>query len=211
MDRFECEARQGGYQTVAGVDEAGRGPMAGPVVAAAVVFPAGYVHPDIRDSKRLTPRVRERLCLVIEQDALAVGLGVVEPSVIDAVNIRQATLLAMEEAVSTLAVTPDFLLVDGRDRVPVSLPQRTIIRGDSLSVSVAAASIVAKVSRDRIMDLYDRQFPVYRFRKNKGYATAEHQRAIWAHGLCKIHRQSFRLHGGNVAGLPLFAAEEEAG
>jgi len=193
MNQFECHARQCGYRMIAGIDEAGRGPLAGPVVAAAVILPPDYRHPEINDSKQLTPGKRERLHEVIKADALAVGIGVVEASVIDRMNILQATLMAMREAVLDLSLTPDYLLVDGKNRIDIRTPQETIIRGDARSISVAAASIIAKVSRDRIMEIYHRQFPQYNFLKNKGYGTGEHREAIRRCGPCKIHRLSFAV------------------
>jgi ribonuclease HII len=193
MNGFERDARGRGYQRVAGIDEAGRGPLAGPVLAAAVILPPDYEDPEINDSKKLTPRQRERLCEVIHRDAVAVGIGVVEAPVIDAVNILQATLAAMKEAVLSIAPHPDYLLIDGLNRISLAIPQETIIRGDGRSISVASASIVAKVSRDRIMELYHRQFPQYNFLMNKGYATREHREAITKYGRCKIHRCSFRV------------------
>ena len=193
MNYFEERARQRGFRRIAGIDEAGRGPLAGPVVAAAVVLPDRYSHPEINDSKKLTSRSRERLFEVIRADALAVGIGVVDSRVIDELNILRATLLAMREAVADLQVVPDCLLVDGNQSVPLEIPQETIVKGDGRSVSIAAASIVAKVSRDRIMEIYHRQFPYYNFFKNKGYGTAEHRRAIREHGFCKIHRRSFHI------------------
>jgi len=193
MNYFEERARQRGFRLIAGIDEAGRGPLAGPVVAAAVVLPDRYSHPEINDSKKLTSRSRERLFEVIRADALAVGIGVVDSRVIDELNILRATLLAMREAVADLQVVPDCLLVDGNQSVPLEIPQETIVKGDGRSVSIAAASIVAKVSRDRIMEIYHRQFPYYNFFKNKGYGTAEHRQAIREHGFCKIHRRSFHI------------------
>jgi ribonuclease HII len=193
MNQFEQRARQQGFHLIAGVDEAGRGPLAGPVVAAAVVLPEGYCHPDITDSKQLSPRKREELFKVIRKDALSVGVGVVEASVIDDINILRATLSAMKEAVADLEMLPDYLLVDGTQAVPVAIPQERIVKGDARSISIAAASIIAKVSRDHIMEMYHRQFPYYNFLKNKGYGTLEHRRAIKEHGPCKIHRRSFRI------------------
>jgi ribonuclease HII len=193
MNQFEYYARQCGYQMIAGIDEAGRGPLAGPVVAAAVILPPDYRHLEINDSKQLTPGKRERLHEVIKADAIAVGLGVVEASVIDRMNILQATLMAMRDAVLDLSPPPDYLLVDGKNRIDVRTPQETIIRGDARSISVAAASIIAKVSRDRIMEIYHRQFPQYNFLKNKGYGTGEHREAILRCGPCKIHRLSFTV------------------
>lgn len=189
---------------VAGLDEAGRGPLAGPVVAAAVILPTGYFNGDIRDSKQLTAKKREKLFNEIKAEALSVGLGVIEPSVIDKINILQASLLAMKEAVENLTVPPDYLLVDGLFRVRIDLEQETIVSGDSNSISIAAASIIAKVSRDRIMEIYHRQFPQYNFSDNKGYATAGHRRAILEFGCCKIHRRSFRIVREAMESPPLF-------
>lgn len=193
MNTFEKIAREDGYQLVAGVDEAGRGPLAGPVVAAAVIFPPDYMNAEINDSKQLSASQREKMYGIIEQDAVAVGMRVVDADVIDKVNILRASLGAMREAVLELSTSPDFLLVDGIHRIPIITPQKPLIKGDSLSVSIAAASIIAKVTRDRIMEMYHRQFPQYNFRKNKGYGTKEHIKAIREFGICKIHRQSFHV------------------
>jgi ribonuclease HII len=146
MRNFEQNAHQKGYRFIAGIDEAGRGPLAGPVVAAAVVLPLGYENPAINDSKQLSPQKRERLYEVIKNDALSIGFGVVDAYIIDAVNILRATLMAMKEAVLELTSPVDYLLIDGKDRIAVAIPQETIIKGDCLSISVASASIVAKVS-----------------------------------------------------------------
>ena len=193
MNVFESKAREGGYRAVAGVDEAGRGPLAGPVVAAAVILPPGYEHPGINDSKKLSSRQRDRLYAIIQHDAVSIGVGLSEAPLIDRVNILQATLLAMKEAVLELFPPPDFLLIDGLKRIDLATPQEAIIRGDSQSVSIAAASIIAKVSRDRLMEMYHRQFPQYNFLRNKGYGTKEHRAAIVKFGRCKIHRRSFRI------------------
>lgn len=195
MNSFERKAHGFGYRFVAGVDEAGRGPLAGPVVAAAVILPAGYDHPGINDSKKLSPRQRGKLYETIMRDAVSVGIGVVEAPIIDALNILQATLNAMKEAVFTLSPPPDYLLIDGLNRIDIETPQETIISGDSRSLSVAAASIIAKVSRDRMMEMYHRQFPQYNFLRNKGYGTREHREAILQYGRSKIHRRSFRVAG----------------
>ncbi len=193
MNVFESKAREDGYRAVAGVDEAGRGPLAGPVVAAAVILPPGYEHPGINDSKKLSSRQRERLYAIIQHDAVSIGVGLSEAPLIDRVNILQATLLAMKEAVLELFPPPDFLLIDGLNRIDLATPQEAIIRGDSQSISIAAASIIAKVSRDRLMEMYHRQFPQYNFLRNKGYGTKEHRAAIVKFGRCKIHRRSFRI------------------
>jgi ribonuclease HII len=193
MDRLERQAQQQGFSLVAGVDEAGRGALCGPVVAAAVLFPPGYRNPDIKDSKLLRPEVREVLHDRIHGDALAVGLGVVESQDIDRLNILRATLLAMRDAVLALPREPDFLLIDGRNTLSLDFRQRAVIGGDRRSVSIAAASIVAKVSRDKIMEIYHHQFPQYNFLRNKGYGTEEHRHAILVFGPSKIHRKSFHL------------------
>lgn len=198
MDAFEKIARLEGHRYIAGIDEAGRGPLAGPVVAAAVIFPPTYTNPRINDSKKLTAHQREKLYEVIRDDALAVGMGVMEADVIDRVNILQATFLAMREAVYDLSLPPDFLLIDGLHQLVLEIPQKALVKGDTLSVSIAAASIIAKVSRDRIMEIYHRKYPQYNFVRNKGYATAEHRRAIEEYGLCKIHRKSFSLNKINL-------------
>jgi ribonuclease HII len=193
MNRFEQEAYQDGYRVIAGVDEAGRGPLAGPVVAASVILPFGYTNSEINDSKQLSVKKREKLYEVIKKDALAIGIGVVEALVIDRINILRATLMAMAEAVDDLSMLPDYILIDGLQRITLNIPQKTVVKGDTLSVSIASASIIAKVSRDRIMEIYHRQFPQYNFLKNKGYGTREHREAIHSYGFCKIHRRSFKV------------------
>jgi len=197
MNTYEKIARKDGYRLIAGVDEVGRGPLAGPVVAAAVVFPPDYVNADIKDSKKLTAAKREKLFSIIEKDSLAVGMRVVDVDVIDRVNILQASLQAMRDSVLELSVSPDFILVDGVHRVPIITPQKPLIKGDNLSISIAAASIMAKVTRDHIMEIYHRQFPHYNFLKNKGYGTKEHLDAIRKFGICKIHRKSFHVKNLN--------------
>lgn len=199
MNRFERNAYQSGYKYIAGVDEAGRGPLAGPVVAAAVILPKDYHNSEIKDSKLLSPQKRERLHDVIRECALTVGLGVVEAAVIDEINILKATLMAMREALRELSPAPDFLLIDGITPLSLPIPQQTIVKGDTKSISVAAASIIAKVSRDRIMAIYHRQFPRYNFLKNKGYGTKEHRIAISTYGMCKLHRRSFKMDGKSSA------------
>ncbi|MGV8058680.1 MAG: ribonuclease HII [Smithellaceae bacterium] len=193
MDTFEKLAYQKGYKFIAGVDEAGRGPLAGPVVAAAVIFPRDYQNNQINDSKKLSARKREELYEVINKEAIAVGVGTTDADIIDRINILQASLLSMREAVLELSSMPDFLLIDGLHKIPMKTPQSTLVKGDSLSVSIAAASIIAKVSRDRIMEMYHRQFPQYNFLQNKGYGTKDHRAAILEFGMCKIHRRSFHL------------------
>jgi len=203
MDHFELLAYERGAKAVAGVDEAGRGPLAGPVVAAAVILPPGYQNQDIKDSKQISSRRRDILYDRIREDALAVGIGVIEAIVIDQVNILQATFMAMQDALAELSISPDFILVDGNQRIPVPIAQKAIVKGDCLSISIAAASIMAKVSRDRIMEMYHRQFPQYHFHQNKGYGTAQHRSALRQYGPCKIHRRSF--HFGKTERVPVNA------
>lgn len=198
MNTFEKLAYDEGYRCIAGIDEAGRGPLAGPVVAAAVIFPSEYKNSEINDSKKLTARKRDELYKVILSEAIGVGVGVAEADVIDRINILQASLQAMYEAVLDLSVSPDFLLIDGLYTIAVNAPQKALVKGDSLSVSIAAASIIAKVSRDRIMEMYHRQFPQYNFLQNKGYGTAEHRKILQEVGMCKIHRRSFHLKNKDI-------------
>lgn len=206
MQTFERKAYQRGYRFIAGIDEAGRGPLAGPVVAAAVILPPDYHNGEINDSKKLSPAKRDRLYDVIKTDALAFGIGVVEAVAIDELNILRAALKAMREACAELSPAPDFLLIDGIHSLPLGIPQQTLIKGDSRSISVAAASIIAKVSRDRIMEIYHRQFSQYNFIQNKGYGTEEHRAAIRKFGLCKLHRRSFHIdkNAGRAESYDLF-------
>ncbi len=185
---------QQGYQLVAGIDEVGRGPLAGPVVAAAVILSPESRLPwlrEVRDSKRLAPRKREFLSSCIQREALAVGVGVVPPETIDSCGIVAATRLAMRLAVEGLACSPDFLLIDWITMAELDIPQRSITRGDNLSRSIAAASIVAKVHRDRLMMEYDGLYCGYGFARNKGYPTTEHLAKLRRLGCCPIHRASF--------------------
>ena len=186
---FEQQAQVRGYRAIAGIDEAGRGPLAGPVVAAAVILPEEFELPGLTDSKQLSATARERLYPLIRAQALAVGIGVARAEEIDRINILQATLRSMQRAVGRLAVPADFLLIDGN--VPVPLPQQTLVKGDSRSLSIAAASVVAKVVRDRIMTTYDRLFPGYGFASHKGYGSDAHRRAIAHLGPSPCHRRTF--------------------
>ena len=182
-----------GMAFVAGVDEAGRGPLAGPVVAAAVVFEREFILPDVNDSKVLPEAMRETLFAQIMDRALAVGVGVVDHTTIDEINILNATFRAMHMAIDRLAVTPDHVLIDGNRFDGGAIPYTTIIDGDAQSFCIAAASIIAKVTRDRLMNAYDVQFPGYGFARHKGYATREHCEAIRRLGYSAIHRRSFAL------------------
>jgi ribonuclease HII len=190
-----------GYTHIAGIDEAGRGALAGPVVAAAVILSPGVIIHHVDDSKRLSRVEREGLFEEISRVALGIGVGYVDAGAIDHVNIRRGTLLAMQTAIQDLPYNPDFLLIDGRDQAPVTQPQRWFVRGDQTVGSIAAASIVAKVSRDRFMAAVDRRFPGYGLAQHKGYGTAAHLRAIQQLGPSLIHRLTFR--GVTSKGGPL--------
>jgi ribonuclease HII len=189
---FENNLRSKETLLVAGVDEVGRGPLAGPVVAAAVVFPPGVTIPGVTDSKQLTPKQRESLFPLIIQNALCVGLGCLEGREIDRFNILQASLRAMEEAIFHLKIIPDLVLVDGNRPLNLPFTQKCLIKGDSLSHAIGAASIVAKVVRDKLMESWHYRFPQYHFNKNKGYGTREHLAALRNFGPCLLHRLSFK-------------------
>ena len=178
-------------QPICGIDEVGRGPLAGPVLAGAVILPSDHMIYGINDSKKLTPKKRDELYAVIMEEAVAVGFGIESEESIDSMNILQATYAAMRKAVASLKVTPNLLLVDAVTIPMIDIPQCSIIKGDAKSVSIGAASIVAKVTRDRMMEEYDSLYPEYHFASNKGYGTAEHIEALRKYGPCPIHRKSF--------------------
>jgi ribonuclease HII len=188
---YEKKVNGNGFSRIAGVDEVGRGPLAGPVVSAAVILPYGFNISGIRDSKKLTPAKRHILYEKIYDCARAVGIGIVDVLEIDRINILKASLLSMVIAVKNLKPGPDFLLVDGKFSIAVDCAQQPIISGDSLSISIGAASIIAKVSRDRIMERYHAEYPVYGFDRHKGYGTKAHREAIINFGCCPIHRKTF--------------------
>ncbi len=188
---FEQEARRCGYRHIAGLDEAGRGPLAGPVVAAAVILPFSCRLPGVNDSKQLTDAERQVLFAAIFEKAVAIGVGSADASEIDSINILEATRLAMRRAIAGLDPPPDYLLLDALSLPDVALPSRPIIKGDALSVSIAAASIIAKVTRDRLMASYHRTYPQYNFLSHKGYCTEEHLSRLADHGPCAIHRRTF--------------------
>ncbi|WAA10697.1 ribonuclease HII [Fervidibacillus albus] len=187
---FERQARVEGFRLIAGVDEVGRGPLAGPVVAAAVILPDEFVAAGIDDSKRLSPKKREQLYELIIQKALSVGIGIVEADEIDRINIYEATKKAMNLAIRELTPFPDYLLIDAMT-IDVPVSQKNIVKGDGKSLSIASASIVAKVSRDRMMVEYGEKYPGYGFEKNMGYGTKEHLEGIKRFGPCPIHRKTF--------------------
>jgi ribonuclease HII len=189
--RYEAQAWRTGLTRVAGCDEAGRGPLAGPVVAAAVIIDAERRIKGLADSKLLTPERREELFQVIQDRALAVGIGIVDHETIDRINILQATRRAMLEAVHGLAVPPDLVITDFVALTGLACPQRNLVDGDLRCASVAAASILAKVTRDRIMVEADQKFPDYGFARHKGYATPDHLLALDRHGPCPLHRRTF--------------------
>ncbi len=189
---YETKAREKGYRLVAGADEAGRGPLAGPVVAAAVVLPADAFLQGLDDSKKLSPTRREELFPKIQTQAVVYGVAVVNPEVIDKINILQAALLAMQQAVEQLQPVPDLLLIDGNQKTASSIEQWAIVKGDSKSLSIAAASVLAKVTRDHIMQDYHQLYPQYEFARHKGYGTKLHRDLIAEHGPCPIHRSTFK-------------------
>lgn len=193
MDKlfYERELKNSGYNLICGADEVGRGPLAGPVVCAAVIMPEGDIIEGVDDSKKLTARKREKLDVLIRERAVAYAVCRVEPQVIDEINILEATKLCMKNAVESLEISPDFVLTDGNMTLDITIPQRHVIGGDVASYSIGAASIIAKVYRDKLMDEYAALYPGYGFESNKGYGTAAHIAAIMANGLCPIHRRSF--------------------
>jgi ribonuclease HII len=188
---YERLIRKAGYGLIAGVDEAGRGPLAGPVVAAAAIIPQG-IQLGVKDSKQMTERAREEAFPVVQDRALATGIGVVSHQYIDEFNILQASLEAMRRAVLALDPQPEFLLVDGIQKVPLPIAQRCLKKGDQISRSISAASVIAKVYRDRIMRCYHKMYPVYGFARNKGYGTITHVAALKQYGPSPIHRLTFR-------------------
>jgi len=192
MDYFETMYYGRGYQRIAGVDEAGRGPLAGPVVAAAVILPKDGIGEKLFDSKKISSKKRDHLYQTIFAKAQGVGIGIVGQEEIDRFNILQAALRAMALAIENLPIPPDFILIDGPHGLKVSIPQKPIRKGDQLCNSIAAASIVAKVTRDRMMLECHQKYPQYNFAKHKGYGTREHRRAIEKFGVCELHRKTFR-------------------
>ena len=193
MDWYAYEKRAGeqGFSAVCGIDEAGRGPLAGPVCAAAVILPPDCDIPGLNDSKKLSEKKREALFPVIQEKALAFGIGWATAEEIDRVNILQATFLAMARAVEALPAPADYALVDGNRMPPLPIPGETIVKGDATSASIAAASILAKVSRDRLLRQLDEEHPEYGFAKHKGYGTKAHYEAIRKYGLLPEHRRGF--------------------
>jgi len=188
---YEYALARQGYKYIAGVDEAGRGPLAGPVVVGAVILPIGCYLPGLNDSKQLSRQQRERLDLAIREAAIAYNVAVVDAAVIDRLNIYQATVAGMYQAIKGLKVAPDAVLIDAVPLKQLTIKSQVLIGGDALSASIAAASILAKVTRDRLMEEMDRKYPQYGFARNVGYGTAEHLAALQRYGPCPIHRRSF--------------------
>ena len=190
MKEYENELYQKGIELVAGVDEVGRGPLVGPVVCACVILPKDYFNEEINDSKKISEKKREKLYDTIMQDAISVGIGMSSEKVIDEVNILEATKLAMKEAINNSKIKPQHVLIDAV-KLDIDIPSTSIIKGDAKSQSIAAASIIAKVTRDRMMDELDEKYPQYLFKKNKGYGTNAHIEAIRQYGIIKEHRKTF--------------------
>ncbi len=198
MWQYEQELFSQGFELVCGIDEAGRGPLAGPVCAAAVILPANLEIPGLNDSKKLTDKKRRELFPIIKEQAIAYGIGLADHEEIDQINILQATFLAMDRALAQLPVKPQFALIDGNREKDFGLPVKTVVKGDSLSANIAAASVLAKVTRDDIMEQVALEYPGYGFEVHKGYGTKAHYAAIAQLGPSPIHRMSFlkKLYGG---------------
>lgn len=190
MKEYENELYKNGVKLIAGVDEVGRGPLVGPVVCACVILPKDYYNDEINDSKKISEKKREKIFDVIMRDAVGVGIGMSSEKVIDEVNILEATKLAMKEAIKNCNVKPEHVLIDAV-KLDIDIPSTSIIKGDAKSQSIAAASIIAKVTRDRMMDELDKKYPQYLFSKNKGYGTKAHIEAIRKYGIIDEHRKTF--------------------
>ena len=193
MDVFERACQRSGYRQIAGIDEAGRGALAGPVIAAAVILPLNCGIAGLKDSKQLTPKQRDLLSDEIYRVAVSVGIGSVDNHVVDNLNVLEATLLAMRQAIEKLTPQPDYLLVDGINFPAIDIQGEAITKGDNRSYSIAAASIIAKTTRDRLMIALDRAYPNYGFSQHKGYPTSQHRHAIAQFGASDIHRHTFKL------------------
>jgi len=209
MRKYELNCLQQNKQFIAGIDEVGRGPLAGPVVAAAVILPEDFLLLGLTDSKKLNQQKREYFAEIIKQKAKAIGIGVIDPESIDSYNIYEASIKAMEQAVHNLEQEPDHLLIDAVPLKNLPYPSDVIIKGDQKSISIAAASVIAKVYRDQLMAEYHQIYPHYQFNKNQGYGTKAHLDGIKEHGITPIHRKSFEpiksyLKGGNHNGPAVF-------
>lgn len=190
MLEYENNLYKEGVTLIAGVDEVGRGPLIGPVVACACILPVNFYHKDIKDSKKLSEKKREEMYKVIKENAISIGLGIVSEKVIDEVNIYEATKIAMKEAIKNLNITPEHILIDAM-KLELNISSTSIIKGDAKSESIAAASIIAKVTRDHMLDEMDKEYPMYDLKNNKGYGTKKHLEALQTYGPCKYHRVSY--------------------
>lgn len=190
MLEYENNLYNEGVTLIAGVDEVGRGPLIGPVVACACILPVNFYHKDIKDSKKLSEKKREEMYKIIKENAISIGLGIVSEKVIDEVNIYEATKIAMKEAIKNLNITPGHVLIDAM-KLELNIPSTSIIKGDAKSESIAAASIIAKVTRDHMLDEMDKEYPMYDLKNNKGYGTKKHLEALQTYGSCKYHRVSY--------------------
>lgn len=190
MLEYENNLYKEGVTLIAGVDEVGRGPLIGPVVACACILPVNFYHKDIKDSKKLSEKKREEMYKIIKENAISIGLGIVSEKVIDEVNIYEATKIAMKEAIKNLNITPEHVLIDAM-KLELNIPSTPIIKGDAKSESIAAASIIAKVTRDHMLDEMDKEYPMYDLKNNKGYGTKKHLEALQTYGPCKYHRVSY--------------------
>lgn len=187
---YENELISNGIKLIAGVDEVGRGPLVGPVVAACVILPLNYELDGLNDSKKLTAKKREKFYEIIRKDALSIGVGIISEKIIDEVNIYEATKLAMLEAINNCQLKPEHVLIDAM-KLEIDIPTTSIIKGDAKSLSIAAASVIAKVERDRMLDELDIKYPMYDFKNNKGYPTKKHVEAIYKYGIIEEHRKTF--------------------
>ena len=190
MLEYENNLYKEGVTLIAGVDEVGRGPLIGPVVACACILPVNFYHKDIKDSKKLSEKKREEMYKIIKENAISIGLGIVSEKVIDEVNIYEATKIAMKEAIKNLNITPEHVLIDAM-KLELNIPSTSIIKGDAKSESIAAASIIAKVTRDHMLDEMDKEYPMYDLENNKGYGTKKHLEALQTYGPCKYHRVTY--------------------
>ncbi|NLD78745.1 MAG: ribonuclease HII [Mollicutes bacterium] len=188
---YELDLIKQGYQLIGGIDEVGRGPLVGPVVAACVVLPLNYKLPGLNDSKKLSEKKRELFYQIIKKDALGIGIGIIDEKIIDQVNIYEATKLAMKAAIKNNPIKIDYLLIDAM-KLDVDIPFQAIIKGDQKSLSIAAASVIAKVTRDNLLLELDKKYPQYNFKNNKGYGTKKHLEALKLYGALKEHRVSFK-------------------
>ena len=189
--QYEKELYEKGYNLIAGIDEVGRGPLVGPVVTACVILPKNFCLEGLTDSKKLTEKKREKFFDIIMEEAISVGIGIMDQNVIDKVNIYEATKLAMYDAIKKSKIKPDYLLIDAMKLEDTDIPSTSIIKGDMKSISISAASVIAKVTRDRMMDELHEKYPMYNFKKNKGYPTKEHVEAIEKYGIINEHRKTF--------------------